>query len=122
MKLRIKGNSIRLRLTKSEVLQFSETGVIEEKTDFGNTELIYRLASSEGPDLLSSSFENNVVTVFMNQTLASAWYTSDEVGYKHIFKTSDDSEIFLLVEKDFVCLDETFEDQSDNYDNPNASC
>lgn len=122
MKLRIKGNSIRLRLTKSEVLQFSETGVIEEKTDFGNTELIYRLASSEGPDLLSSSFENNVVTVFMNQTLASAWYTSDEVGYKHIFKTSDDGEIFLLVEKDFVCLDETFEDQSDNYDNPNASC
>lgn len=122
MKLRIKGNSIRLRLTKSEVLQFSETGVIEEKTDFGNKELIYRLAASEGPDLLSSSFENNVVTVFMNQTLASAWYTSDDVGYKHIFKTSDDSEIFLLVEKDFVCLDETFEDQSDNYDNPNASC
>ncbi|MBK7223080.1 MAG: hypothetical protein IPH94_17715 [Saprospiraceae bacterium] len=122
MKLRIKGNSIRLRLTKSEVLQFSETGVFEEKTSFGKTELVYRLKSMEGSDILSASYENNVVTVFMEQKLASAWYTSDDVGYKHIFKPADDSEIFLLVEKDFVCLDETFEDQSDNYDNPNASC
>jgi hypothetical protein len=27
-------------------------------------------------------------------------------------------ELFLLLEKDFVCLDETIEDQSDNYPNP----
>jgi hypothetical protein len=31
-------------------------------------------------------------------------------------------ELFLLIEKDFVCLDNTFEDQSDNYPNPNAVC
>ena len=122
MKLRIKGNSIRLRLTKSGVHQFSETGVFEEKTSFGNTALVYRLQSAEGPDKLSASFENNVVTVFMDKQLASAWFASEDIGYKHIFKTSDDNEIFLLVEKDFVCLDETFEDQSDNYANPNASC
>jgi len=28
----------------------------------------------------------------------------------------------LLLEKDFVCLDDTDEDQSDQYDNPNAKC
>jgi len=27
-----------------------------------------------------------------------------------------------LVEKDFICLDETTEDQSDNYENPNKTC
>ena len=28
----------------------------------------------------------------------------------------------LLIEKDFVCLDHTLEDQSDNYANPNKVC
>jgi len=27
-----------------------------------------------------------------------------------------------LLEKDFVCLDHTTEDQSDNYENPNTTC
>ena len=31
-------------------------------------------------------------------------------------------DLFLLIEKDFVCLDHTFEDQSDNYPNPNKLC
>jgi hypothetical protein len=31
----------------------------------------------------------------------------------------EDNSLYLLVEKDFVCLDETSEDQSDNYENPN---
>lgn len=122
MKLRIKGDSIRLRLTKSEVLQFSETGMFEETTHFGNAALTYRLLSGQGPDILSASFDENVITVYMEQNTASAWYNSEDVGYKHLFHTSDQRELFLLVEKDFVCLDETFEDQSDNYDNPNASC
>jgi hypothetical protein len=34
----------------------------------------------------------------------------------------NDKYLFLLVEKDFVCLDNTVEDQSDNYPNPNAVC
>lgn len=28
----------------------------------------------------------------------------------------------LLIEKDFVCIDNTTEDQSDNYPNPSLNC
>ena len=35
MKLRIRGNSIRLRLTQSEVRRLAEVGSVEEWTDFG---------------------------------------------------------------------------------------
>jgi len=31
-------------------------------------------------------------------------------------------QLHLLLEKDFVCLDNTAEDQSDNYPNPNKAC
>ena len=43
-------------------------------------------------------------------------------GFQHKQALSNGKELFLLVEKDFVCLDNTFEDQSDNYPNPNAHC
>tara|TARA_R110000744_G_scaffold106313_4_gene202629 strand:- start:1192 stop:1383 length:192 start_codon:yes stop_codon:yes gene_type:complete len=47
-----------------------------------------------------------------------AWANSDRVGLQHTNLMENGKELFLLVEKDFVCLDETIEDQSDNYPNP----
>ena len=44
MKLRIRGNSARLRLTKTEVKHLAEKGLVEEKTDFGNGQtLVYAI-------------------------------------------------------------------------------
>ncbi|WP_375587860.1 DUF7009 family protein [Flagellimonas aurea] len=42
MKIRIKGNSIRFRLTQSEVKQLSETGSIIETTEFGPSKFQYQ--------------------------------------------------------------------------------
>ena len=36
MKIRIKGNTIRYRLTKTEVADFGQQGFVEEKTEFPN--------------------------------------------------------------------------------------
>ena len=45
MKIRIKGNSVRVRLTRSEVDHFAETGYLEESTEFGNSHFLYALQS-----------------------------------------------------------------------------
>ena len=45
---------------------------------------------------------------------------SNKVGFSHIFVLNSGTKLKLLVEKDFVCMDETVEDQSDNYPNPKA--
>ena len=46
MKLRLQGNSLRLRLTRSEVMYLCEAGMVEESVDFGiGTGLIYRIQS-----------------------------------------------------------------------------
>jgi len=47
MKLRIKGNSIRLRLLKSEVEKFAEDGRISDETSFGKNAFRYTLAMSK---------------------------------------------------------------------------
>lgn len=44
------------------------------------------------------------------------------VGFNNKMPLDNGEHLFLLVEKDFVCLDNTFEDQSDNFPNPNAVC
>ncbi|AZQ60582.1 hypothetical protein EJ994_10640 [Maribacter sp. MJ134] len=120
MKIRIRGNSIRYRLTKSEVETFCATGRYEESTNFGNSVFTYVLEAKEATAVLDAEFKDNTITLFMSKEMSVGWYASNEIGFRHTSVRADNSELSLLVEKDFVCMDETIEDQSDNYPNPKA--
>jgi hypothetical protein len=123
MKLRIKGDSIRIRLTRSEVEQFGKEGYIEESTHFGNTVFRYALGSREGLNELSAEFGDNKVTMLVPDTMRREWLDTDIVGYNNNMDLGEGKTLFLLLEKDFKCIDgEVLEDQSDNYENPLASC
>jgi hypothetical protein len=117
MKLRIKGNSIRLRLTKTEVQTISETGSFTDKIQFANTSLSYSLQSYEG-EAIYATFEENNIIVHLPVSFAKPWYENDIIGTKNIQSLPDGGELFILIEKDFVCMDATYEDQSDNYPHP----
>jgi hypothetical protein len=122
MKIRIKGNSLRYRLTKSEVAAFSEKGYLEEKTLFPTQTLVYALQAKADIDTLAADFSENVITLFFPESEQVKWHESNQVGYQNTFILPNGESLFLLIEKDFVCLDNTDEDQSDNYENPNAVC
>lgn len=122
MKLRIKGNSIRIRLTQTEVATFARTGYYEERTQFGNTELVYAIQKDATAIELCAKMEGTTITLLIPENTANNWTTSDQVGFQNQYKLPSGGELFLLIEKDFVCLDNTSEDQSDNYPNPNAHC
>lgn len=123
MKIRIKGNSIRYRLTKTEIDDFGKQGWLEEKTEFLNgTVFQYRLEKKADIENMKAVFSDNKICIFIPEKMAVDWTTTDMVGFEHKMKLDDDKELFLLIEKDFVCLDDTFEDQSDNYPNPNKAC
>ena len=118
MKIRIKGNSVRFRLTKTEVETFCNKGFYEETTKFAGNTLIYTLKGKEGINELEADFLNNRITIYMPQEELSTWATSNRVGYSNSVDWNDPFSLSLLVEKDFTCLDNTIEDQSDNYPNP----
>ena len=122
MKIRIKGNSIRFRLTKTEVDNFAANGILEERTEFGNNHLLYRLKKSSEFQTPIAKFIANEITLLIPSAIADEWTTTDLIGFEHKMDIGNDNKLFLLVEKDFVCLDNTFEDQSDNFPNPNAIC
>ena len=122
MKIRIKGNSIRIRLTKTEVDYFGTSGYLEEKTEFGNSELVYALQSKANINEISANFEGNTITVSLPELECKDWVETERIGLENKMDIGMGKQLFLLIEKDFVCLDNTLEDQSDNYPNPNATC
>lgn len=123
MKIRIKGNSIRYRLSKTEIANFGKDGVIEESTSFGNgPSFHYRLERKAGIHNLEATYSGNSICIFVPEGIAGEWTTTDIVGFDHKMPVAEGKELFLLIEKDFVCLDHTLEDQSDNYPNPNKTC
>lgn len=121
MKIRIKGNSVRYRLSKSEVAKFGEVGLLTETTETLGETFCYQLLRAE-VEFLSVDFHQHTLTFSVPQRIAQEWVQTEVIGYNHKLQLPNGTEVFLLLEKDFVCIDNTFEDQSDNYPNPNAAC
>jgi hypothetical protein len=115
MKLRLQGNSVRLRLTRSEVGRLRETGLVEESVDFGAGEVLaFRLQSRLEPGPLGAAFRQGVVTVFVSQKAAQDWAGSDDVG---LYEQS--GPLTISVEKDFRCLTRHLDEQErDAYPHP----
>lgn len=113
MKLRIKGNSIRFRLTKSEVENFSAKGIVEECVHFSHQNFSYALEKSSQQNLFTS-FVSGKLTVFIPQDIANQWVDTEQVSLE-----GTDGEVQILIEKDFACLKpRAGEDESDNFPHP----
>ena len=105
MKLRILGNSIRLRLTQSEVAAFGEQGRVVEHTRFGLGEtLSYALEASDHIDHLGVRFEDACVTVLVPSASVSGWVDTNQVGLEGEQALGGGEVMTILVEKDFKCL------------------
>jgi len=117
MKLRIKGNTIRFRLVKTEVKQLQELGFVEDKTEFSTLNFSFRLEAKEGIQGLEAHYTDHKIILNIPSQEANIWYQTDQITYKNNFE-----KLLLIIEKDFVCLDHSDEDQSDNYANPNTKC
>jgi hypothetical protein len=120
MKLRIKGNTIRFRLTKSEVAYFSEKKFIQESTNLGKRIFSYGMKASDAIDKIGAEYENDGITITIPTALAKSWTDTNLVGLSEEMPVQEGKKLFILIEKDFKCLDEVSEDQSDNYPNPLA--
>lgn len=123
MKMRIRGNSIRLRLGRSEVRMLLESGSVEESTTFdpfGRQRLIYAVTSSSDASVVTAAFEDGRVLVTIPKDLAVSWCTSDGVSITASQATIDGGTLRILIEKDLECLDAPVEEsQADAY--PRAS-
>jgi hypothetical protein len=123
MKLRIRGDTLRLRLKRSEVEQLAAGTSIVEETHFPDAVLTYRLDVS-GNNSSTATFDNGSLVVSLPKSKVLEWAATDKVSLYSEQKLSDTGSISLLIEKDFSCLEpghhRECEDDADTFPHPNA--
>lgn len=122
MKIRINDNSVRYRLSKSEVDEICNIGLITSTINFGTNTLTYTLEARSNINQLEVDYDCNCIAILIPIKFTENWDTNDIVGFENLMAISENESLKILVEKDFKCLDNTDEDQSDNFENPNAVC
>jgi hypothetical protein len=115
MKLRFHGNTLRLRLSQSDVARLAEAGRLEEQVMFapGQT-LDYVLETAETNDV-RASFEGGEIRVTLPCAPAKRWMEGRETGIE-----GSSGPLRVLVEKDFQCLHGDAETNADAFPNPLA--
>jgi hypothetical protein len=103
VKLRIHGNSLRLRLDSSEVAQLRNTGLCSHTLHFGSgAELTYSLETSSQFAAMDAQYRQDRIRVLLPLDLAREWAESDRVSLSlHCTEGGGPS---LLIEKDLRCL------------------
>lgn len=123
MKLRIRGNSLRLRVTRKELDRIAAGETVAESTDFGGgNRLEYRLCRDAAAKAISAAFDDGVVTVSLPPAVATEWCETELVSLQAEQRAGDAGPLSILVEKDFHCLaPREGEDESDMFPHPEAA-
>jgi hypothetical protein len=103
MKLKLQGNSIRLRLTRSEVAQFAERGRLQETVEYGpaaDQRLIYGVETADA-ESVGVQVNRHGISVVIPRRLATEWAGSDRIGISGEVNLADDKRLDVLVEKEF---------------------
>jgi len=113
MKLRIQGDSIRLRLTQIEVAAIGRGELVAETTCLP-TPFVYVL--DVGGDKVSALYSKDSLCVTLPENIALRWATTNEISIRGC-----EGKVDILVEKDFECLDpRPGERDADVFPNPKA--
>ncbi len=114
MKLRIQGDSLRLRLVETEVNLLLKEGRVTSSTQFTEGALTYSLEASADADRVNASLNGSVIRVTIPASVVKAWAESSQVSIEGPLQPPPR----VLIEKDFQCLHKPPDDTPGAYPNP----
>lgn len=116
MKIRIRGDSLRLRLSQSDVACIERGEAVIETTHFADATLSYGLHPNAA-SVCEARFIDGRIEVCISASDGRHWAQSNEVGIE-----AQVGPLAVLIEKDFSCLEprEGAED-GDTFPNPKAT-
>ena len=120
MKLRILDNSIRLRLSRTEVAAIRSDGIVGGKVSFaGGSRLVYCLEGTPACVDIAAQFADGELLVRLPEATVVQWADSEDVSITASQPLDDGESLKILIEKDFACLTpREGEDESDLYTHP----
>ncbi len=123
MKLRTRGNSLRFRLTRTEVARLAQGEAVTDRVEFGGgAALSYSVAGSADGEV-RATLEGTHVRVTAPAGLVAKWAGSEDVGFEAVQALEDGKSLKILVEKDWTCLTKRDgEEDLDTYPHPHETC
>lgn len=120
MKLRIKGASLRLRLTQAEMARLAAGEPVEEQVPFPGGALGYRLRRAPVRQI-EADLSHAGIEVRIPEADAVRWCGSDLVTLS-AEQAVPGGTLRITLEKDFACLaPRREEDEADNFPHPGAA-
>lgn len=123
MKIRIHLNTIRLRLSQSEVNQLAKGTEIKEVLNLPAPypSFIYSVKPMNKDNDLTISFETQHLSISLSESEIKTWANTEQVGISKNLPLPGEAMLKVLIEKDFQCLHKRQgEDETDNFPNPQA--
>lgn len=122
MKLRIHGNSLRLRLNRAEVAELADKGRVESSIEFSpwaklsySVEVIKDLAAAGAVCLAGD------IRVQVPENDVREWAKTERVEIAAEQPLGDGRRLSILVEKDFQCMHKEGEEDVEAFPNPLAA-
>jgi hypothetical protein len=110
MKLRIRGNSIRLRLNQKDIAKIRSDKLCEETVEFPSGNIFsYQLLVLNEVKAPEVDFVDNTIKVKIGENEAQTWIETDQIGIY-----GEHGKIKISIEKDFRCL--TARDEEEDKD------
>ncbi len=122
MKLRIRGDSVRLRLSQSETVELAEAGAVTDSVGFSaGDRLEYGLEIGDVSAPVAS-FDRAGIRVKLPVDAVRKWLEPQEVTISAEQALGAGGVLSILIEKDFACLaPREGEEDSDAFPNPQAA-
>ena len=122
MKLRIRGNTVRIRISQSDMTQIVDHGVVVDSIDFALGERLEYRVEVVPSGVVRASYQGNSISVALPQKSVENWSHSAEVSIESKQLLNNGVNLTILVEKDFTCLtSRDGEDEEDLFPNPNKT-
>ncbi|MDH3226855.1 MAG: hypothetical protein OEM67_07170 [Thermoleophilia bacterium] len=123
MKLRMHGDSLRLRLSPEEISQLATEGRLADAVHIGSGDLsalAYELISSADHRAVDVELGAGLISVYVPADEVADWTGTDRVGIEAVVANTTDG-LRVVLEKDWQCLTPRVgEDEAHLYPNPLA--
>ena len=109
MKLRIEDDTLRLRLSESEVRDFAQKGRVAAVIRFGTgpqqqmTYALERTSEASAAATVQVRFDATGLTVLVPNAVATTWANTEQNGFSENLSLAEAQHLRVLVEKDLDC-------------------
>jgi hypothetical protein len=100
MKLWIRGNSLRLRVSKTELAKLAETGKAEDTTRFSSEQSLRYAVEVRPTGAVTAAFADGAILVTLPQARLDLWLRSDEVSVEGSQPIGGGKVLQITLEKD----------------------